>query len=177
MACVGSLPLSHNIGYNASKFALLLVGGEMANTPQPFRQHHLTRALRAAKAAGMDSVKVRLPSGVEFHIGGGEVPTAKPKRSAPLRADLAEGGDTKMAGRGDRTTTAPEDSAGTQRSGGTAHKTSSRGSRLAEGGKEKMFPKQAAQTAKAGQTGKPVSDPKQASGGLSRPARPGECGT
>jgi len=49
---------------------------------------------------------------------------------------------------------------------------------LAEGGgKGKMFPKQAAQTAKAGQTGKPVSDPKQASGGMSRPARPGECGT
>jgi len=40
----------------------MLVGGAMANQNQPFRQHHLTRALRAAKAAGMDSVKVRLRS-------------------------------------------------------------------------------------------------------------------
>ena len=151
----------------------------MANQPQPFRQHHLTRALRAAKAAGMNnpSVKVRLPSGVEFHIGG-EVPTAPSKKSTPLRATLAKGGDTSMAGRGDRTKTAPEDSAGKQQPGSTAHKTSSRGSMLAEGGKgQHMFPKQAAQQAKAGQTGKPVSDPKQASGGLSRPARAGQCGT
>ena len=159
----------------------------MANTPQPFRQHHLTRALRAAKAAGLDnpSVKVRLPSGVEFHIGGGEVPTAKPKRSAPLRADLAEGGETSMHGKGTRTTTAPKDSAGTQKPGGTAHATSSRGSQLAEGGKGEMFPKQAAEPAKAGQTGKnetPAGSPRAsgglaAIGGIARPARAGECGT
>src|SRR5262245_65418826 len=106
----------------------MLVGGAMANTPQPFRQHHLTRALRAAKAAGMDnpSVKVRLPSGVEFHIGG-EVPTASPKKSTPLRAALAEGGDSRMLGRGDRTKTSDADAAGTQHPGSTAHKTSSRG--------------------------------------------------
>jgi len=150
----------------------------VANQPQPFRQHHLTRALRAAKAAGMDnpSVKVRLPSGVEFHIGG-ELPTAPSKKSTPLRADLAEGGSTKMAGKGDRTVTAGPDAAGKQHPGSTAHKTSSDGGRFAYGGDARMFPKQAAQTAKAGQTGKPVSDPKQASGGLSRPARAGECGT
>jgi hypothetical protein len=122
------------------------------------------------------SVKVRLPSGVEFHIGG-EVPTASPKKSKPLRATLAKGGDTSMAGRGDRTKTAPEDSAGKQHPGSTAHKTSDDGGKFAEGGKERMFPKQAAQPAKAGQTGKPVSDLRQASGGLSRPARPGQCGT
>src|SRR5262245_42998911 len=113
----------------------MLVGGPMANTPQPFRQHHLTRALRAARAAGMDnpSVKVRLPSGVEFHIGG-EVPTAPSKRSTQKNAALAEGGKTSMLGRGDRTKTAPTDAAGKQQPGSTAHKTSSRGSILAEGG-------------------------------------------
>ena len=72
----------------------------MANQPQPFRQHHLTRALRAAKAAGMDnpSVKVRLPSGVEFHIGG-SVPDPGPKTSREI-------------GRGDRSVTAVADAVG-----------------------------------------------------------------
>ena len=144
----------------------------MANQPQPFRQHHLTRALRAAKAAGMDnpSVKVRLPSGVEFHIGG-EVPTPKPKKSTPLRAELAKGGGSnKMHGRGDRTRTAPEDSAGKQQPGSTAHKTSSRGSVLAEGGsRHGMFRERAADPAPAGRTAKSKS---AATGGEARPARP-----
>jgi hypothetical protein len=72
-----------------------------------------------------------------------------------------------MHGKGDRTRTASEDSAGKQAPGHTGHQTFSRGSLLAEGGKQHMSPKQAAQPAKAGQTGKPVSDSKQASGGLS----------
>jgi hypothetical protein len=59
------------------------------NKEQPFKQHHLTRALRAARAAGMDSVKVRLPSGVEFHIGGGEV-LSQSKKSAQRGAGNAE---------------------------------------------------------------------------------------
>jgi len=155
----------------------------MANTNQAFRQHEITRALRAAQAAGVkdNHVKIHLSNGTVLHVsGGGEVPTAPPKNSTPLRATLAKGGETSMAGKGDRTTTAPTDAAGKQQPGSTAHKTSSRGSALAEGGKgqgQHMFPKQGAQQAKAGQTGKPVSDSKQASGGLSRPARPGECGT
>ena len=79
-----------------------------------------------------------------------------------VHAPLAKGGATSMHGRGDRTKTAPEDSAGKQQPGSTAHATSSRGSRLAEGGK--------------GHLGS-AADPKQASGGLARPARPGQCGT
>ena len=147
--------------------------------PHNFRHADVRRAFRAASAAGVQNprIEVHLPTGGHLVIGSGEVPTAPPKKAKPLRADLAEGGATKMAVKGDRTTTAPEDSAGKQSSGHTGHSTSSRGSMLAEGGKGKMFPKQAAQTAKAGQTGKPASDFKQASGGLSRPARPGECGT
>jgi hypothetical protein len=148
----------------------------VANQPQPFRQHHLTRALRAAKAAGMDnpSVKVRLPSGVEFHIGG-EVTAPKPKKATPLRADLAEGGDTKMLGKGDRTKTSPTNAAGTQHPGSTAHKTSSRGSMLAEGGSQHgMFKRQAADPAQAGKTGKGQSAATSPSiGGIAAPRESG----
>lgn len=151
----------------------------MANQPQPFRQHHLTRALRAAKAAGMDnpSVKVRLPTGVEFHIGG-EVPTASPKKSTSLRATLAKGGETSMAGRGDRTKTIDADAAGTQHPGSAAHKTSSRGSVLAEGGsRHGMFKRQAADPAQPGKTGKGQSAATSASiGGIARPAKAGQTG-
>src|SRR5215471_1270055 len=135
----------------------------MVNQQQPFRVHHIARAFRAAERAGIKNPQVRITL-----PGGGEVPEAPPKKSRQLRADLAEGGSTRMAGRGDRTVTADTDAAGKQRPGSTAHETSSRGSVLAEGGgKGKMFPRQAAQTAKPGQTGKPVSDSKQASGGIS----------
>jgi len=50
---------------------------------------------------------------------------------------------------------------------------------LAKGGTTKMLGKQAADPARPGRTGKPQSaaDPKQASGGVSRPARAGSCGT
>jgi len=84
-----------------------------------------------------------------------------------------------MHGKGDRTKTAPEDSAGEQRPGSTAHKTSSRGSVLAEGGSERMLKRQAADPSSPGHTGKShdAASPKQASGGISRPARPGSCGT
>jgi len=88
---------------------------------------------------------------------------------------LAKGGDTKVAGRGDHTTTAPEDSAGKQQPGSTAHKTSSRGSTLAEGGsRHGMFKEQAADPAPTGRTAKAQS---AAIGGEARPARPGQCGT
>ena len=136
-------------------------------------------------------MRVTLPGGGELHVSaGGSVPEAPPKAAKQLHgsevptfgrqkgAPLAKGGDTKMAGRGDRTTTAPEDSAGKQAPGSTAHKTASRGSILAEGGKGHLG-KQAADPAPPGRTAKPhgAADTKQASGGLSRPARPGECGT
>ena len=105
------------------------------------------------------------------------MPTPKPKRSASLRADLAEGGETSMHGKGDRTNTAPEDSAGEQHPGGTAHKTSSRGSMLAEGGGTKMFKRQAAEPAQGGRTGKGQSAATSASiGGIARPAKPGQTG-
>jgi hypothetical protein len=44
----------------------------MANRPQPFRQHHIARALRAARAGGMQNptVEVRLPTGATIVIGG-----------------------------------------------------------------------------------------------------------
>src|SRR5262249_29968977 len=62
-----------------------------------------------------------------------------------------------MHGKGDRTKTAPEDSAGEQRPGSTAHKTSSRGSVLAEGGSERMLKRQAADPSSPGHTGKSMT--------------------
>lgn len=43
----------------------------MPNKPQPFRAHHIARALRGAAAAGMThpSVEVRLPTGATIAIG------------------------------------------------------------------------------------------------------------
>ena len=92
-----------------------------------------------------------------------------------VHAPLAKGGETSMHGKGDRTKTAPEDSAGKQQPGSTAHKTASRGSMLAEGGpRHGMFKEQAADQAPAGRTAKAQS---AAIGGEARPARPGQCGT
>ena len=143
--------------------------------PHNFRHADVRRAFRAASAAGVQNprIEVHLPTGGHLVIGSGEVPTAR-----PLRADLAEGGATKMAGKGDRTTTAPEDSAGKQQPGSTAHKTSSRGSMLAEGGsRHGMFGKQVAGPAQGGRTGKGQSAATSASiGGIARPAKAGQTG-
>jgi hypothetical protein len=124
-------------------------------------------------------VRITLPGGGELHVsGGGSVPEAPPKKSKPLRADLAEGGSNKMHGHGDRAKTAPEDSAGKQAPGHSGHSTSSRGSVLAEGGDTKMFKRQGADPAQSGRTGKGRSAATSASiGGIARPARPGSCGT
>jgi hypothetical protein len=48
----------------------MLVGETVANKSQPFRQHQITRALRAAVAAGMPnpSVSVRCPNGTVITI-------------------------------------------------------------------------------------------------------------
>ena len=55
----------------------------MANTPQPFRQHHITRALKAYAAAGRPdaTVEVRLPSGATITVGSGK--PAVPDRPVP----------------------------------------------------------------------------------------------
>jgi hypothetical protein len=154
------------------------VGDQVTYRPRDFRHHDVVRAFRAASAAGVKDphVKIHLSNGTVLHVGGGgEVPL---KKSAQKGAALAEGGSAHMAGKGDRTKTAPEDSAGEQHPGSTAHKTSSRGSVLAEGGKQHMLKRQAADPAQPGKTGKGQSAATSASiGGIARPARPGECGT
>jgi hypothetical protein len=160
----------------------------MVNRPRDFRHHDVVRAFRAAEAAGVKDahVKIHLPSGTVLHVGsGGEVPKALPKRSAQKGATYAEGGSTQMLGKGDRTITAASDAAVTQQPGSTAHKTSARGGKLTMGGsRHGMFPRQAAEPAAAGQTGreKTLAGSKRASGGLdatggvARPAKAGRTG-
>ena len=147
----------------------MLVGGVMANTPQTFRQHQITRALKAAAAAGVKDphVKIHLPNGTVFHVGGGgEVPAAPPKKSMQKGATLAEGGSDKMH--------SPQ-AANPQRPGCTGHavKGAAPGSQGASGGAAK-FGSSSAVPAKAGQTG---TDTVRSVGGAARPARAGECGT
>jgi hypothetical protein len=50
------------------------------NKKQAFPQHHITRALKAASAAGVinPSVEVRLPGGATITVGG------KPDKAAPV---------------------------------------------------------------------------------------------
>jgi hypothetical protein len=127
----------------------------MVNRPRDFRHHDVVRALRAARAAGVEnpSVRIRVPSGTEYYVSGGEV-VAPAKKSKPLRADLAEGGGLKMMGKGDRTVAAPSEQAGPQQPGSTAHKTGSGGGKYAAGGKVR----------------------REGAGGLARPAKGGQCG-
>ena len=136
----------------------------MANTPQTFRQHQITRALKAAAAAGVKDphVKIHLPNGTVFHVGGG----APPKKSMQKGATLAEGGSDKMH--------SPQ-AANPQRPGRTGHavKGAAPGSQGASGGAAK-FGSSSAVPAKAGQTG---TDSVRPVGGAARPARAGECGT
>jgi hypothetical protein len=60
---------------------------EMMNKSQPFRQHHVTRALRGAQAAGLSnpSCTVRLPGGATITIDSkpDEVPAARPGKVRP----------------------------------------------------------------------------------------------
>lgn len=128
----------------------------MVNRPRDFRHHDVVRALRAATAAGIanPSFTVRLPGGKEYVVGGvvtagEENSMAKKGREAPF----AKGGRTAMHGKGDRTKTAPEDAAGKQQPGGTGHRTGGDTKKLAKGGEVRAV------------------------GGMSRPARGGECGT
>jgi hypothetical protein len=64
----------------------------MANKPQPFRQFHITRALKAASAAGMrnPTCTVSLPNGTTIAIGSeGSMP--KSKKSEQRGAGTAGG--------------------------------------------------------------------------------------
>ena len=105
-------------------------------------------------------------------------PTAKPKkRSVERGAAYARGGDTEMFGKGTRTKVATADSAGEQTSAITSQKAKDK-KPFAEGGsRHGMVAKQAAERSRPGQTGKketPVGS-RRASGGLSLPAKPGQC--
>ena len=121
----------------------------MVNRPRDFRHHDIVRAIRAARAAGIDSpsLRIRGPSGTEYYVSGGEV-VVPAKKSKQLSVEFAEGGSTKMAGRGDRTITAPSDAADKQQPGSTAHKTGSGGGKVRREGAGGL-----ARPAKAGQTG------------------------
>jgi hypothetical protein len=61
----------------------------MGNQPQPFKTHHIARALRGAAAAGMrnPTVEVRLPTGATIVIGGaGKPDAARPSPQHSVRA-------------------------------------------------------------------------------------------
>jgi hypothetical protein len=107
-----------------------------------------------------------------------------PKKSRARRADPAKGGsgpNQHMFGRGDRTKTAPGEQASKQQPSSTAHKTSGRGEKFAEGG---TMPRSGglASPAKSEHTGPPGATARSSTrnyskGGEARPARPGQCGT
>jgi len=67
-------------------------------------------------------------------------------------ADFAKGGNTPMFGKGDRTTTAPSDAAGTATPGETYKDPENSGSKFAAGGSGKMFGYAGVQAAEAGKT-------------------------
>jgi len=130
------------------------------NKSQPFRQHQLTRALKAAQAAGGANphVRVVLPNGTQLFLSGGEVEAPVPKVRGKTVAAVRDPSSVSKGNLPGSQNRAP----------------------LAKGGsRHGMFKEQAADPAHPGRTGKPQSaaDTKQASGGLSRPARAGECGT
>src|SRR5262249_26680816 len=106
-------------------------------------------------------------------------PTLKPRKPDVQRGRVyAAGGSTKMFGKGDRTKVAAEDSAGEQIPGISSQRARDK-KKFAEGGEQHMVARQAAERARPGQTGKKetAAGSERASGGLARPARPGECGT
>ena len=79
---------------------------------------------------------------------------AKLKRESVGHAVFAEGGSTKMLGKGDRTRTAPSDAANAQAPGVTEHKTSGRNLTRASGGPRMSGPS-LSMPAKAGHTAPP----------------------
>jgi hypothetical protein len=105
-------------------------------------------------------------------------PTPKPKKPDVQRgAAYARGGDTKMFGKGDRTKVATEDSAGPQTPAITSQKARDK-NKFAEGGsRHGMVARQAAEPAMAGRVRKKETPAgsERATGGLARPAKPGQC--
>jgi hypothetical protein len=64
---------------------------DMVNKPQPFRQHHITRALRGAEAAGMRNPTVEvhlLPTGAKITVGSGKPDLPGGASAKPGRAGL-----------------------------------------------------------------------------------------
>jgi hypothetical protein len=101
---------------------------------------------------------------------------------AQRRITFGKGGSTKMFGRGDRTKVATADSAGEQTPATTSQKAKDK-RKFAEGG---AMPRSGgvSKPAPASPTGPPGATASQSTrdypargGGLSRPARPGTCGT
>ena len=80
-----------------------------------------------------------------------EKPMAKKKEFTEKNVEFAEGGDTPMFGKGDRTTTETRDAAGTQTPKQTAQH-STNNPKYATGGSTKMFGFAPAEPAKAGIT-------------------------
>jgi hypothetical protein len=125
------------------------MGVIMVGRPREFRHRDVVTAIRAAKAAGIDSpsVRIRTPGGTEYFVGGGSVEAPASKVRGKTARDAR---NSSSVSKGDR---AP----------------------LAEGGKAHMLGKQAADTAPPGRTAKTKSAAalKEASGGgAARPAKP-----
>lgn len=75
------------------------------------------------------------------------------QKKTEKNAEFAKGGTTPMFGKGDRTVTAPQEQAGEQTPGGTAHDPSGGGGdKFAKGGSSKMFGYAGSQPAEAGKT-------------------------
>src|SRR5262249_59870418 len=131
---------------------MALMGVAMVSRPRDFRHSDVVRGIRAVRAAGVEnpSVRIRTPTGTEYFFGGEVkgVPEARGKTAKAVRSpDVVRKGS--LPGDQNR---AP----------------------LAEGGKARMLGKQAADTAVPGHTAKTKSAaaPKEASGGMARPAKP-----
>src|SRR5262245_12377882 len=129
----------------------------MVGRPRDFRHHDVVRAIRAVRAAGVEnpSVRIRTPAGVEYHFGGEVkgVPDPGPKVGDPVRdsASLRKGGKGSFGDLGVRAFPLAK--------GGSSHG---------------MVKRQAADTAPPGRTAKTkrAAAPKEASGGIARPAKP-----
>jgi hypothetical protein len=106
------------------------------------------------------------------------------KKEAQRGAVYSRGGDMPMHGKGDRTRAATADAAGEQTPGRTSQKSKTNPPAAEGGSSRRMFPRQAAEPAMAGKTGKKetAAGSKRASGGLdevggaARPAKPGQTG-
>jgi len=82
-----------------------------------------------------------------------DVPGRKKKVESEHDVEFAEGGDTPMFGKGDRTTTDTGDAAGPQVAGRTEQHPDKDGGKYAQGGKTKMFGYSPSVPAKDGITG------------------------